>query len=107
MNDLSYRAIARSLWSLRGAPPAQIEPTHSAVRYHVRTVLPLLLLHGSNDGLVPVEQARQLAAEREGLGLSTRLVIYEGAPHGFFNTPSPTADVGVRELIDHVSAHRS
>jgi acetyl esterase/lipase len=64
--------------------------------------VPTLLLHGTHDGLVPVEQARAVAARREQLGLPTRLVIYEGAPHGFFNRPSHACNDGVRELVAHV-----
>ena len=65
--------------------------------------VPTLLLHGGDDGLVPVEQAHRLAAHREALGLPTRLVIYPGAPHGFFNVPSPAADAGAREIVAHVA----
>jgi hypothetical protein len=32
----------------------------------------------------------------------TRLVIYAGAPHGFFNLPCTAADAGVGEIIEHV-----
>jgi acetyl esterase len=64
--------------------------------------VPTLLLHGTSDGLVPVDQARALSARRAQLGLPTRLVIYEGAPHGFFNSLSPTCDDGVRQLVAHV-----
>jgi acetyl esterase/lipase len=66
--------------------------------------VPTLLLHGSDDGLVPVEQSRRLAEQRERLGLPTRLVIYPGAPHGFFNQPCAARDEGLREIIEHVSA---
>lgn len=66
-------------------------------------IVPTLLLHGDADGLVPVEQARRLAAHREALGLPTRLVVYPGAPHGFFSVPSFAADAGTRELIAHAA----
>jgi len=85
---LLFRSADRAAWSERFAK----QPTAST-----------LLLHGSDDGLVPVEQAHRLAAHRESLGLSTRLVIYPGAPHGFFNLPSPAAEAGVREIISHVN----
>lgn len=68
-----------------------------------QTAAPMLLLHGTDDGLIPVEQARQLAAHRESLGLPTRLVIYDGAPHGFFNLPVPEAASGAREIVEHVT----
>lgn len=63
---------------------------------------PTLLLHGDDDGLVPVAQARRLAAHRESLGLPIRLVVYEGAPHGFFNAPCPAAEQAAQEIVDHV-----
>ncbi len=73
-------------------------------RFAPQPAAPTLLLHGSDDGLVPVTQADRLAAHRESLGLPTRLVIYPGAPHGFFNLPVPAADAGAREIIAHVAA---
>ena len=89
---LLFRTGDRAAWHARSpageAPPAA----------------PTLLLHGDDDGLVPVDQARRLAARRDALGLPTRLVIYPGAPHGFFGQPGPVADAGVQELIAHMSA---
>lgn len=46
---------------------------------------PMTLLHGTADGLTPVAQALRYAAARTALGLPTRVHLYEGAPHGFFN----------------------
>jgi len=111
MLRLLFRTRDRTAWSQR-SPLGAAQPS-----------VPTLLLHGSDDGLVPVEQARRLAARRDELGLPTKLVIYPGAPHGFFNvqslarpsgraseTPdnfrSLAADAGVREIIDHVTGDR-
>lgn len=66
--------------------------------------IPTLLLHGRADRLVPAIQAERLAAHRSSLGLPTRLVIYDGAPHGFFRMPGPAAEAGVRELTAHALA---
>jgi acetyl esterase/lipase len=71
-------------------------------RHVAQPKMSTLLLHGTDDGLVPVEQAHRLAAHRESLGLATRLVIYDGAPHGFFNVPVPAAEAAAREIIAHV-----
>jgi acetyl esterase/lipase len=90
MPRLLFRTSDRASWharSPRGAP----QPS-----------APTLLLHGTADGLVPVEQARGLAAHREALGLATKLVVIEGAPHGFFNTPSEACELGVREIVDYL-----
>lgn len=75
-------------------------------RFAPQPAAPTLLLHGGDDGLVPVAQADRLAAHRTSHGLPTRLVIYPGAPHGFFNVPVPAADAGAREIIAHVAATR-
>jgi len=61
---------------------------------------PTLLLHGTADGLVPVEQARRLAEHRRQLGLPTKLVVIDGAPHGFFNAPSEACEHGARAIVD-------
>jgi acetyl esterase/lipase len=73
-------------------------------RHVTQPAMSTLLLHGTDDGLVPVDQAHRLAAHRESLGLPTRLVIYDGAPHGFFNVPVPAADAATREIITHVQS---
>ena len=86
---LLFRTPDRARWSER-SPRGGAQPK-----------IPTLLLHGTEDGLVPVEHARRLAAHRESLGLETKLVIYPGAPHGFFNTKT-FADAGGTEIIDHV-----
>lgn len=66
--------------------------------------VPTLLLHGDADRLVPVAQAHALAAHRDTLGLATKLVVYPGAPHGFFNLAGDAATAGARELVAHVTA---
>ena len=67
------------------------------------TPAPTLLLHGTDDGLVPVAQARALAARRDALGLPTRLVELPDAPHAFFNAPCDAADRSLRELVAHLT----
>lgn len=89
---LMFGTRDRAAWRARS--PAHV--TQPAV--------PTLLLHGSDDGLVPVAQAERLAARREAAGLPTRLVVYPGAPHGFFNMAGAAADDGVRDIVDHVDA---
>jgi dipeptidyl aminopeptidase/acylaminoacyl peptidase len=91
MPRLLFATPDRAAWRDR-SPRTAAQPT-----------VPTLLLHGTHDGLVPVDQARRLAAHRESLGLPTRLVIVPDAPHGFFTTPTPFAASGVRELIDYVA----
>ena len=73
-------------------------------RFAPMPAAPTLLIHGDADELVPVSQARRLAAERTALGLPTRLVEYPGAPHGFFNTAHRAAEDAVHEIVRFVAA---
>lgn len=76
---LAFRSTDRALWAER-SPRGSKQPE-----------APTLLLHGTADGLVPHGQAERLAAHRRSLGLPTELVIYPGAPHGFFNEEGQVA----------------
>jgi acetyl esterase/lipase len=61
---------------------------------------PLLLLHGTADLLVPVQQARTFAERRRAAGLPVELVEIEGAEHAFFNDPqSSAAATGLAALL--------
>ena len=61
---------------------------------------PLLLLHGTADGLCPVGQAQAMTARREALGLPTRLVLYDGAPHAFLNDLGPLAETAAADIVE-------
>ena len=63
-----------------------------------QTNAPVLLIHGDNDRLVPVEQAYALCAERERRGLPCQLSVYAGAPHAFLNWDGPFANQALQEL---------
>ena len=62
--------------------------------------VPTLFLHGTADGLCPVAQAQAMAARREALGLPTRLVLYDGAPHAFLNDLGPLAESAARQIVE-------
>ncbi|MEW6036343.1 MAG: alpha/beta hydrolase [Candidatus Micrarchaeota archaeon] len=44
---------------------------------------PFLIIHGTADGTVPVNQSRKLAAALEGAGVNVTYIEVEGAGHGF------------------------
>jgi acetyl esterase/lipase len=48
---------------------------------------PFLLLHGTNDKIVPFEQSVAVMKKLEALGIDAELYKAEGAGHGFFNRP--------------------
>lgn len=93
---LMFATADRSDWAARS-------PRHA-----LQPAVPTLLLHGSDDGLVPAAQAERLAAHRTSLGLPTRLVIYKDAPHGYFNLAHhPAAEASVSEIVDYAGATMS
>jgi len=49
---------------------------------------PLLILHGTADGTVAVEQSQALATAMKRAGASHELIIIDGAPHSFHLQPT-------------------
>ena len=63
--------------------------------------LPLTLLHGTADTLVPYEQAERMLAQRLEAELPTELLTFEGAEHGFFNDArSPVCTEALSRLLE-------
>jgi len=56
----------------------------SPIKY-VKTAKPILILHGANDILVPVDQSRSFSKALKDAGRDVEYVEYEDAPHGFFS----------------------
>ncbi|NQT13144.1 MAG: alpha/beta hydrolase, partial [Planctomycetes bacterium] len=55
----------------------------SPVTYASKDDPPVLILHGTGDATVPVRQSDLLHAALKKVGVSTRLVVVEDAPHSF------------------------
>ena len=68
----------------------------SAVSYLSKGDPPALLLHGTNDKLVPVRQSVRLHAALQRAGLSSELHIIREAPHSFHLQPKQR---DLRELV--------
>ena len=70
---------------------------------------PLLILHGSDDPIVPVEQSKMIAEKLQLLGQAVELHIYDGQGHGW-RAPEVMADelTKIDEFLQrHVAgAHR-
>ncbi len=75
-----------------------VQRAHSPI-HAPQTALPMLLMHGSGDGLVPVSQAERMKAQRDALSLPTELVIYPDQPHGFFSTQTETSVRAVEDVL--------
>jgi dipeptidyl aminopeptidase/acylaminoacyl peptidase len=84
--ERSHRFERHYTDTLVGAPGEHVD------RYHERSLalhpdrlanVPLLLLHGTDDPVVPVEQSRALVAALQALGSAVEYHEYEGEGHGF------------------------
>lgn len=60
--------------------PLDARFTAASPRYHIRH-LPTLMLHGTNDLVVPYNQSEILAADLSAQGFAHRLVPFQGAGH--------------------------
>lgn len=66
-------------------------PSEAAERYKAASPItyvskddpPVLTLHGDNDALVPVEQAKMLDERMKAAGASHTLMVFQGKGHGF------------------------
>ncbi len=62
---------------------------------------PLLLIHGTEDKLVPPHHSIDLHERRAELGLPTRLELFEGMRHGWLNDASlPETDQAVNLVLE-------
>ncbi len=91
--DLSY--LARGKSAILGR---LVAGTHNAEALYARSplatptlALPVLLVHGTADRLVPYAQAERVLAAREAAGLPTQMLRCDGEPHGFLNDATRAA----------------
>lgn len=80
---------------LNGQNPAKWSPMSQAAEIPI----PLTMLHGTADTLVPVEQAKDLAKKRRKAGLPTELHLYEGLPHAFLNHTTHPQTLSAIEMV--------
>ena len=59
-----------------------------------RFACPVLAIYGGDDAGIPAEQREAFDRALEGAGVEHRTVVYEGAPHSFFD----------RKAADHADA---
>lgn len=63
-----------------------LDPENHDLTRHLAVALPpCITFHGDADELVPVENSVRFHATATELGVDSRLHLYAGAPHGFFN----------------------
>lgn len=76
-------------------------PNAAEMHAEIRTLPPLLLIHGNADTVVPLQDGNAIFSKAQMLGAMAEMVVYPGAGHGFdFSADAPAA-VSARR---HVSA---
>ncbi len=73
----------------QGMPFAEVARDHSALRPLPWTDVPVLLLHGEADDIVPVSQSRAMHSLLRARGHHVRLRTYPGVSHGFIYDAHP------------------
>jgi acetyl esterase/lipase len=85
--DLGQRHLLRKVveeWV--GGSPAKVAERYSIlspIRYVRKEIAPLLLLHGTADGVVPAEQSKNLAQRLKEKKAPVNLLLFDDAPHDF------------------------
>ena len=91
---LGRLVIPGSLKQWLGGTPAEVKERYAAISpvTHVhKKMAPLLLLHGTADGMVPVEQSRLLADRATAMGASATFLQLAGADHLFDEKNDPNS----------------
>ena len=70
-----------NLWKPSAGDPLEARRLASPIRHITAKTRPILILHSDNDGSVPVQQAKDMAAAMEKAKAPHRLSIYENQGH--------------------------
>jgi acetyl esterase/lipase len=95
------RRAGPSLTLFLGGLPRDMPDRYAAASpagHVTRDAPPMLIIHGEEDLLVPIDQSRRLAAVLERAGVPHQLIVVPGARHGF------DFQVGQRDLLPDVLA---
>ncbi len=85
LDEASHRFERHYNHTLVGPLPGAIEAyrSRSPVNVAERIEAPLLVLHGSDDEVVPIAQAEAIVGRLRSLGRSVEYHVYEGEGHGW------------------------
>ena len=76
----TFKAVVE-YYSPVGHPPTNLELAAGHIASKIRS--PVLILHGEDDQLVPVEHARRLEEAFRSAGKPCEVLVFSGAGHGF------------------------
>lgn len=102
MGWLATEAPPENVLDALGADPSLADALSPITQVHTG-IPPTLLMHGRDDGLVPVSESEQLHAALREAGVDSTLEITDGADHCFIGTPiEPHLDRAVGFLRGHL-----
>lgn len=85
--DLTHRGRDHVMLPGTLADKPELYKQASPVTYARKGNPPVLILHGTKDATVPVEQSQRMADALKKAGVEHELVLVEGAPHSFHLEP--------------------
>jgi acetyl esterase/lipase len=90
-----------------GQPQVRAEEFRAAspVTYVSKETCPILTIHGTKDGAVPVEQAREMDAALHKAGVSCALLVLDGEGHGFEGLASERAKAATFDFFEQHLKH--
>ncbi|MFK8115266.1 MAG: amidohydrolase family protein, partial [Rubripirellula sp.] len=87
VHDVLQQAKVRETFSVMNESERELCRRASPITYLSSDDPPALILHGTKDQLVPVEQSQILHDQLQKAGVQTQLHIIENAPHSFHLQP--------------------
>ncbi len=77
----------------------------SPVAHVSAATAPVLLLHGDEDTLVPLQQSEAFVSRLRELGVAHRLVVVPGVGHGYSNGWERPAEGEIAAILDWFNRH--
>jgi dipeptidyl aminopeptidase/acylaminoacyl peptidase len=94
---------ALSFWrGLTGAAAGDVEAI-SPLRFAAKADAPILLVHGENDTVVPIEQSRMMQKALNGAGKPVDFVLMDGEDHWL--SSAPTRQAMLNAVVAFVQKH--
>ena len=69
---------------------------------------PIIIFHGSNDPVVPIDSVRAFQQKAASLGVACEVEVFEGESHGFFNKNRASPEIRERlraEAVEFLNGH--
>jgi acetyl esterase/lipase len=100
-----YDGISMAIYFAFGQLPGKVNPANAAdspVTYITSDDPPFLILHGDEDGVVPLDQAQTLNDQLTAGGVPSTLVIVHNGQHSLEAMPGTTTEPSRQEISDMI-----